>query len=131
MDDSSSSSDSDLTLHPPGLTKPTKNQREVAEELIQLITFDEAFDNTAGKTIKTTLNIPQQNRHGKSELYCKAFRLDLQGKDSDKTFERYAIQFQDKTFAQVHIKIKVIFGASRIKTAFMESLQQTEDIWLK
>jgi hypothetical protein len=47
---------------------------------------------------------------------------------TDKPFGRYAIQYEKRTFAQIHIKIGVEFGADKIQEKFMESLEKTEEL---
>jgi hypothetical protein len=117
--------------HPNCISHTSGTKRTVAQELIELIDFDEAPVYQTSKTLKTALNIPHGNRKAQKKFYKTSFRLDFQGLDNDKTFGRYAIQYKNETFAQIHLKINQELGVKRIREAFKESLNTFNDIWLE
>jgi hypothetical protein len=121
--------------HPKGISKATEREKIVAEELIELINFNEALVYDAPKALITARKIPNRDRKVQRQLYkteFSSFRLDFQGLDKDKPgFARYAIQCKNKTFAQIHLKINQKLGAERIREAFLESLNTSVEVRLK
>jgi hypothetical protein len=105
--------------------------KTVAKELIALINFDWAQGFQKGGTLKTALDIPQINREGPTRFYRSSFKFNFQGLDTDKRFERYAIQCGYEHLAQIHFRIDTVFSVERIQEAFLESLDQSYDVWLR
>jgi hypothetical protein len=117
--------------HPKGISKATAKETIVAQELIELIGFDEAPVYKNPKTLINALDIPDRDRKAPKRFYKISFRLDYEGRDKDKTFARYTIQYENKTFAQIHIKISLKCGAKKIQKSFLESLNTaSKDVYV-